>query len=88
MPTPLDVPPTSPQNALKLRTKNLARPAVTFSLYYWLLSHTTVVRTSLIAYTTPVVALAIGVLAMGEPITARVLAGSLLVVGGVALATA
>jgi drug/metabolite transporter (DMT)-like permease len=66
----------------------IAGSAVTFSLYYWLLSHTTVVRTSLIAYTTPVVALAIGVLALGEPITARVLAGSLLVVGGVALATA
>jgi len=66
----------------------LAGSALTFSLYYWLLSHTTVVRTSLISYTIPVVALAIGVLVMGEPITARVLAGSLLVVGGVALATA
>ena len=65
----------------------LAGSALTFSLYYWLLSHTTVVRTSLISYTIPVVALAIGVLVMGEPITARVLAGSLLVVGGVALAT-
>jgi drug/metabolite transporter (DMT)-like permease len=66
----------------------LAGSALTFSLYYWLLSHTTVVRTSLISYTIPVVALAIGVLVMGEPITARVMAGSLLVVGGVALATA
>ncbi len=66
----------------------LAGSALTFSLYYWLLSHTTVVRTSLISYTIPVVALAIGVLVMGEPITARVMAGSLLVVGGIALATA
>lgn len=66
----------------------LAGSALTFSLYYWLLAHTTAVRTSLIAYTTPIVALAVGTFAMGEPVTPRILGGAALVVGGVALATA
>jgi drug/metabolite transporter (DMT)-like permease len=60
--------------------------AVTFSLYYWLLSHISVTRVSLIAYTIPLVAVAVGAGFLNEPITARTLAGSLLVVLGVALA--
>jgi len=65
----------------------LAGSALTFSLYYWLLAHTSAVRTSLIAYTTPVVALLVGTVVLGEPVTARILAGAALVIGGVALAT-
>ncbi len=59
--------------------------AVTFTLYYWLLSHFTAKRMSLIAYIIPVVAVAIG-LARGEPLTAKILTGAALVRGGVALA--
>ena len=59
--------------------------AVTFTLYYWLLSHFPAKRMALIAYVIPVVAVAIG-LARGEPLTGRILAGAGLVVTGVALA--
>lgn len=60
--------------------------AVTFSLYYWLMAHIQATKLSLIAYTIPVVAVIVGVLFMHEPVTARMLAGGLLVVAGVAVA--
>lgn len=59
--------------------------AVTFSLYYWLLSHVSATRLSLIAYLVPVMAVAVGAGFMDEPITGRTLAGSGLVVAGVAI---
>ncbi len=59
--------------------------AVTFSLYYWLLSHMPAKRLALIAYVVPVVAVIIGVM-RGEPLTARMMAGAALVIGGVAMA--
>lgn len=61
--------------------------ALTFTLYYWLMTHYPATHVSLIAYATPVVAVAVGVLFMNEPVTPRVLAGSALVVIGVAAAT-
>jgi drug/metabolite transporter (DMT)-like permease len=63
----------------------LAGSAVTFTLYYWLLSHLPVKRLALISYIVPVVAVFIGLL-RGEPFTPRLLAGSACVVAGVALA--
>jgi drug/metabolite transporter (DMT)-like permease len=60
--------------------------AVTFSLYYWLMAHMPATRLSLIAYTIPVVAVLVGVVFMHEPVTARMIAGGLLVVAGVAVA--
>jgi drug/metabolite transporter (DMT)-like permease len=60
--------------------------AVTFSLYYWLMAHMPATRLSLIAYTIPVVAVLVGVAFMNEPITARTIAGGILVVAGVAVA--
>jgi len=62
--------------------------AVTFTLYYWVLARIRATRLSLITYGIPVVALAIGALALGEPITTRTVVGTALVVLGVALATA
>jgi drug/metabolite transporter (DMT)-like permease len=59
--------------------------AVTFTLYYWLLRHMTATRLALIAYTAPVVALILGAVFLDEPVTLRTVAGSLLVVVGVAL---
>lgn len=59
--------------------------AVTFTVYYWLLSHAPATRVALIAYTIPIVAVAVGALAFGEPIRAKVLAGGLLVLTGVAI---
>jgi len=60
--------------------------AVTFSLYFWLLAHVAATRMSLIAYTAPVVAVCVGALAFDEPLTWRIVTGSVMVIGGVALA--
>jgi drug/metabolite transporter (DMT)-like permease len=59
--------------------------AVTFTVYYWTLSHAPATRVALIAYTIPIVAVAVGALAFGEPITGKVLAGGALVLAGVAI---
>lgn len=59
--------------------------AVTFTVYYRLLARLPATRLSLITYAVPVVAVAIGTLTLGEPITARILVGAALVVAGVAL---
>jgi drug/metabolite transporter (DMT)-like permease len=62
----------------------IAGSAVTFTLYYWLLRYLPVKRLALIAYVIPIIAVAIGVL-RGEPLTARILIGSAVVVLGVGL---
>jgi drug/metabolite transporter (DMT)-like permease len=59
--------------------------AVTFSLYYWLLSHLPAKRLALIAYIIPIEAVVIGAF-RDEPITLRVILGATLVIAGVALA--
>jgi drug/metabolite transporter (DMT)-like permease len=58
---------------------------ITFTLFFWLLSHLPATRLSLIAYIIPVVAVVIGA-ARGEPMTLRTLAGAALVIAGTALA--
>lgn len=64
----------------------LAGSCVTFTLYYWLLRHVRASRVALVAYATPVVAVLTGVVFLHEPFTARIAAGAVLVIGGVALA--
>jgi drug/metabolite transporter (DMT)-like permease len=59
--------------------------AVTFSLYFWLLAHIPATRVSMIAYLVPLVAVGVGAALFDESLTARTLAGALLVVIGVAL---
>jgi drug/metabolite transporter (DMT)-like permease len=59
--------------------------AVTFTVYYWTLSHAPATRVALIAYTIPIVAVAVGAFAFGEAITGKVLAGGALVLAGVAI---
>ncbi len=59
--------------------------AVTFTLYYWLLSHLPVKQLALITYLIPVVAVMVGVL-RGEPLTLYVLSGAAVVILGVACA--
>lgn len=63
----------------------LAGTAITFTLYFWLLGHLPATRLSLITYLIPVVALVVGVAALEEPVTARMIAGTILILGGVAL---
>jgi drug/metabolite transporter (DMT)-like permease len=64
----------------------LCGSALAFTLYFWLLGRLPATTLSLINYLTPIVALLIGGAALGEPFTPRTLAGSALVVGGVAVA--
>jgi drug/metabolite transporter (DMT)-like permease len=64
----------------------LCGSALSFTLYFWLLRRLPATTLSLINYLIPIVALAIGGAALGESFTARTLAGSALVVGGVAVA--
>jgi len=59
--------------------------ALTFTLYYWLLTHVSVSRLALITYVIPVVAVTIGMF-RGEPMTSRILVGAGLVLAGVVLA--
>jgi len=58
--------------------------AVTFTLYYWLLRQVRASRVALIAYGTPVIAVATGVLVLHEPLTPRFVLGGALVIAGVA----
>lgn len=60
--------------------------AVTFSLYFWLLQHVPATRLALIAYCIPMVAVALGVVVLDEPITLRIVVGACGVLLGVALA--
>lgn len=60
--------------------------AVAFTVYYWLLRRLPATSLSLINYATPVVAVLIGTLWLGEPFTLRIFLGALLVVAGVAVA--
>jgi drug/metabolite transporter (DMT)-like permease len=60
--------------------------ALTFTLYFWLLSHLPATKLSLITYGTPIVAVILGDLLLGEKITPRVLAGAGTVIAGVFLA--
>jgi drug/metabolite transporter (DMT)-like permease len=64
----------------------IAGSAVTFSLYYWLLRHLAATRLSLITYGIPVVAVFLGTVFFDEPLTARMIAGGVLVLFGVGFA--
>lgn len=60
---------------------------MTFGLYFWLLQRMAATRLALIAHITPVCAVALGILALGETATLRTAAGSAVVLLGVALAS-
>ena len=60
--------------------------ALTFTLYYWLMERTSATEVSLLGFSIPVVAVLVGWLSFDEPITARTLLGSGLVLVGVTLA--
>ena len=58
--------------------------ALSFTIYFWFLGRSSAVLASLISYTAPVVAVLLGVLVLQEPVTARMAAGAVLVLAGVA----
>jgi len=75
----------NPKTVAALAYLAIAGSAITFSLYFWLLSHLPAKQLALIAYVIPIIAVGIGLL-RGEPLTLRTLAGSGCVVAGVVLA--
>lgn len=60
---------------------------VGFSTFVWLMKHSTPARVSTYAYVNPVVAVFLGWLILDEPITARTLAASAIIVGAVVIIT-
>jgi drug/metabolite transporter (DMT)-like permease len=63
----------------------IAGTVVTFSLYFWLLRYSPAHRLSLVAYVTPALALTLGWLVGGEPVTAFTLMGTGTILLGVVL---
>jgi drug/metabolite transporter (DMT)-like permease len=61
--------------------------AVTFTIYYWMLANAPATRVALIAYTIPIVAVAVGAVVFQEPIRPLVIVGGVLVLIGVAIVT-
>jgi drug/metabolite transporter (DMT)-like permease len=61
--------------------------AVTFTVYYWMLANAPATRVALMAYTIPIVAVAVGALLFQEPIRPLVVFGGLLVLTGVGIVT-
>ena len=59
--------------------------AVAFLMFYWLLQHVGVLRTSLVTYLLPCTALVWGAVLLHESITANVIAGLALVLAGIAI---
>ncbi|MGE5233747.1 MAG: DMT family transporter [Acidobacteriota bacterium] len=59
--------------------------ALAFTVYYWLLRRITVVASSMVTYTAPVVAVAIGALFLDERLGPHTLLGAALVLAGVVL---
>lgn len=64
----------------------LVGSALPFTLYFWLLRRQSATGMSMINYATPVLAVAIGTVFLGEPLTLRIVLGSALVLVGVAVA--
>lgn len=63
----------------------LVGTVVTFSLYFWLLRSCPAHRLALIAYVTPAIAIFLGWLFAGEPVTAFTLGGGACILSGVVL---
>ena len=59
--------------------------AVTFTVYYWLLARAAATRVALVSYLIPIVAVAVGAVLFDEPLRPRLLAGSALILAGVAI---
>ena len=58
---------------------------IAFLLYYWLVRNMDVTKTMLIALVTPVVAVTLGMLVLGEQLDWRTLAGGAMIMSGISL---
>ncbi|MBS1807681.1 MAG: EamA family transporter [Acidobacteria bacterium] len=61
----------------------LVGSVIAFSLYYWLIRHMDVTKTMLISLLTPVIAVLLGMVMLGEQLTWRVASGTALILAGV-----
>jgi drug/metabolite transporter (DMT)-like permease len=59
---------------------------VTFVSYFWLLKRVEAVFLSLTAFITPIIAVILGVLVLGEQLSPRIFVGAAFVLGGIAVA--
>lgn len=73
------------QAVLALCYLALVGSSVAFLLYYWLVRHMDVTKTMLISLVTPVIAVALGMITLGERLTWRVAAGSACIIAGIGL---
>ena len=64
----------------------LVGSGLAFMAFFWLLNRWGATRTSMVAYLIPVVGILLGVLVRHESVTFLTLAGTAMVIGGVALA--
>jgi drug/metabolite transporter (DMT)-like permease len=60
---------------------------VAFPVYVWLLEHSTPAKVSTYAYVNPVVAIFLGWAVLGEPLNARIMLASAIIIGAVAIIT-
>jgi drug/metabolite transporter (DMT)-like permease len=60
---------------------------VAYPVYVWLLEHSTPAKVSTYAYVNPVVAIFLGWAILGEPLNARILLASAIIIGAVAIIT-
>ena len=58
---------------------------IAFILYYWLVQHMAVTKSMLIALVTPVTAVILGMIVLGEQLDWRTIAGGVLILSGIAL---
>jgi len=73
-------------SVLSILYLGLIGSAFPFTLYFWLLRHQSATSLSMINYATPILAVIVGSLVMAEAFPPRILAGSALVLAGVAVA--
>ena len=71
------------QAAASLLYLTLVGSVVAFLLYYWLVRNMDVTKTMLIALVTPLVAVLLGMLVLGERLTWRTIAGGALIMSGI-----
>lgn len=63
----------------------LVGSSLAFLLFYWLVRNMDVTKTMLISLVTPVIAVALGMVTLGEKLTWRIVAGSLCIIAGIGL---
>jgi drug/metabolite transporter (DMT)-like permease len=76
----------TPQALLAILYLGVFGSVVTFVSYFWLLKRVEAVFLSLTAFITPIIAVILGVLVLGEQLSSKIFAGTAFVLGGIAVA--